>query len=115
MLKKYIFNFIFEISNSEDNLYKEDLFELIYYKSLYLKNFFDINLIEMIFQSLINSNIDIINGKNFFILSLKIVYELITADLIEYNFLINKNFSKTIEKYCYFLSTFFNLLFIHIL
>ena len=52
LVKKFLHNFLFEIENSEDIVYKEDFIELIYFKSIYLKDIFDINLIEKILESL---------------------------------------------------------------
>ena len=103
LVKKCINNFLFEIENSEDIVYKEDFIELIYFKSVYLKNTFDINLIEKILESLISLNINYNYEGNIFIMSLKIAYELISSELINYNFLININYSKNVTKYCYIL------------
>ena len=103
LVKKYLYNFLFEIENCKDIIYKEDLIELIYFKSVYLKSVLDINLIKKILGSLISLNINDNYEGNFFIMSLKISLELISSELINYNFLININYSKTITKYCYIL------------
>ena len=103
LVRKYINNYLFEIDNCEDIIYKEDLIELIYYKSVYLKNLLDINFIEKILESLIYLNFNFNYEGNIFMLSLKIAYELISSELINYNFLININYSKPVTKYCYIL------------
>ena len=103
MVKKNIYNFLFEIDNCEDIIFKEDLIELIYYKSVYLKKAFDIDLIEKILEALIYLIINYNYEGNIFIMSLKIAYELISSESINYNFLIDINLSKTLTKYCYIL------------
>ena len=103
LVKKYLNNFLFEIGNCNDIVYKEDLMELIYFKSVYLKNIFDIDIIEKILESLISLIINDNYEGNFFIMTLKIAYELISSELINYNFLIDINYSKTITKNCYIL------------
>ena len=87
----------------DDIIFKEDLIELIYYKSVYLKKLLDINLIEKILEALTYLNKNYNYEGNIFILTLKIAFELLSSELINYNFLININYSKTVKKYCYFL------------
>ena len=106
LVKKSVNNFLFEIYFSEDVIYKEDFIELLYYISIYLKNMLDIILIEKILKSLIYLNLNYNYKGNIYILSLKIVYELISSELINYNFLININYRKEITKYCYILLIF---------
>ena len=103
LVKTSIYDFLFQIDNCDDIVYKEDLMYLIYYISIYLKDILDVYLIEKILESLIHLNINNNYEGIIFIMSLKIAYELISCELINYNFLININYSKIITKYCYIL------------
>ena len=103
LVTKCIKSHLFEIYNCDDIIFKEDLIELIYYKSVYLKKLLDINLIEKILEALTYLNKNYNYEGNIFILTLKIAFELLSSELINYNFLININYSKTVKKYCYFL------------
>ena len=103
LAKTSLYDFLFQIDNCDDIVYKEDLMYLIYFQSIYLKEMLDVKLIEKILESLIYLNMNYNYEGNIFIMTLKIAYELISSELINYNFLININYSKTITKYCYIL------------
>ena len=106
LVKKCINNYLFQIDNCEDIIFKEDLIELIYYNSVYLKNILDIHIIEKILESLTNLNMNYNYEGNILVLSFKIAYELLSSELINYNFLININYSKAVTIHCYIILIF---------
>ena len=103
LVKKNINNILFTISNSEEIIYKENLIFLLLYYTLYLKDFFDLKLIEQIIEALIDININYDYQGIIFIGSLKIVSELLNTDLINENFLTNTNNNKKINEFCHIL------------
>ena len=102
-VKKSVNNILFTIGNSEDIIHKENLISLLLYYTIYLKNFYNLNLIEKIIEVLINLNINYDYQGIIFIDTLKIIYELLNTDLINYNFLTNKINNVKINQYCHFL------------
>ena len=102
-VKRNISNILFSVKNYEDIIYKENLIFLLLYFTLYLKKFFDLQLIEQIIEVLINLNINYDYQGIIFIDTLKIVYELLNTDLITNNFLTNQNNNKKINHFCHIL------------
>ena len=102
-VKKYINNILFTVDNCDDIIHKENLIFLLLYFTVYLKDFFDLKLIELIIEVLIYLNVNYDYQGIIFIDTLKIVYELFNTDLINNNFLINENNNKKIEQFCHIL------------
>ncbi len=101
--KKSIKNILFTIDNCDDIIYKEDLTCLLLYYTLYLKQFYDLNLMEQIIEVLINLNINYDYQGIIFINTLKIVYELLNTDIINNFFLTNSNSHEKINIFCHIL------------
>ena len=102
-VKKNISRYLFSVENSEDIIHKENLIFLLLYFTLYLKKYFDLNLIEQIIEVLINLNINYDYQGIIFIDTLKIVYELLNTDLITNNFLTNEKNNNKINHFCHIL------------
>ena len=101
-VKKNINNILFSIDNCDDIIHKENLIFLLFYYTLYLKNFFDLKLIRQIIEVLINLNINYEYQGIIFIYTLKIIYELFNTGLISNIFSDNENNQK-INQFCYIL------------
>ena len=102
LTKKNVKKLLFTIDNSDDIIHKENIICLLLYYTLYLKNFYDFNIIQQIMEVLINLNINYGCQGIIFIDTLKIINELLDTDVINNSFLTNSNHNK-INIFCHIL------------
>ena len=98
-IKKNVINILFLINNNDDIIQNENLLFLLLYYTLYLKNFIDIPLVEKILDTLIELNINNNCQGIIFVNTLKIVYELLNNELINYNFVIKDSSNSKINNF----------------
>ena len=92
--KKNVNKLLFTIDNCDDIIHKENIICLLLYYTLYLKIFYDLNIIEQIMEVLINLIINYGCQGIIFIDTLKIINELLDTDVINNSFLTNSNHTK---------------------
>ena len=100
-VRKNITKILFSLNNCDDIIQSENLIILLLYYTIYLKNIFDMSLVEEIMEVLIN--ILLLYDFPGFINTdiLKIICELLDTDLVNNKFLINDNSNNNkINQYC---------------
>ena len=102
-LNKNILNILFTLSNSDDIIHKENLMKLLLYYTKYLKNLYNSNLVEGIFEILINMLFSYDCYGIIVIDIIKIIYELLDDKIVNNLFYENGFYKQKFNENCHLL------------